>query len=483
MRMIGGRGVFRFGEGVVLVCWVMPELVGAELGDVRLNDRLVKIVEAFAQQPETAIPQACGKAGAKAAYRFFDNQRVRAEDILAAHVGRTARRAAEHAVVLAPQDTTTWSLEHHPATQGLGPVSNSPKAQGLLVHSTLLLSAEGVPLGVLDQQVWARRVEDYGASYKTRRKPLSEKESQRWLQSLAAVEQALPDHPQVVVIGDREADIFELFAAPRRAGVELLVRVAHTQRRVEHPARYLDQALAAAPLQGAIEIEVPRGDDRPSRRAQLEIRWASLEILPPRNHPQRRELSPLRLQFVLAEERHPPPRTAGICWLLATTLAVENLDDALRCLKWYGFRWRNERFHYVLKTGCKIEELQLETAARLERALACYSIVAWRLLWLTYEARAQPEASCACVLQPHEWQSLHATVHRKRPLPAQPPTLRTAVRMIAQLGGFLGRKHDGEPGTKTLWRGYRRLQDISRAWQLAQKPRPPTEHLLDVGNG
>src|SRR5436190_909731 len=273
--------------------WVVRELIGAELGDVRLNDRLIRIVEAIAQQPEAGIPQACGKAGAKATYRFFDNQRVQAGKILAAHAARAVERAARHQVVLAPQDTTTWSLAHHPGTQGLGTVGSVKKPQGLLVHSTMLLDGDGRPLGVLDQQVWARSPKHFGSRRKARQKPVQEKESQCWLNSLAAVQQALPEHPQVVVIGDRESDLFDLFAMPRRPGTDLLVRVGREGRCVDHDPKYLKQAVVQSPVRGTFEIEVPRADERRARRANVNVRWASLTVMPPRNHCQRDQLSPL----------------------------------------------------------------------------------------------------------------------------------------------------------------------------------------------
>ena len=447
--------------------WAFYELIGADLGDSRLNDRLIRLVEAMSKQPEMPIPQACGKAGAKAAYRFFDNPRVEAEDILAAHKARTVKRAAECDVVLAPQDTTTWSLKHHPGTKGLGPVGEDRDSLGLLVHSTLLLSPDGVPLGIADQQVWTRSLENYGSRHEARKKPIEQKESYCWLKSLAAVQQILPDHPRVVVIGDRESDIFDLFAAPRRPGVELLVRVNHRGRKVDHETKYLKNAIAEAPVRGTIRVELPRADDRPTRQATLQIRWATLSVLPPRNHFERRKFSPISLQFILAEEVDAPSGLKPVSWLLATTLPVDNMKDAVGGLTWYTYRWRNERFHFVLKSGCRIEDLQLETDERLRRALPCFSIIAWRLLWLRYESQKNPQQLCAKILEAHEWQSLCATVQPKKPVPHEAPSLGSAVRMIAQLGGFLNRKHDGEPGVKTLWRGLRRLNDISYGWNLA----------------
>ncbi|GAX42403.1 transposase [Tolypothrix sp. NIES-4075] len=165
-------------------------------------------------------------------------------------------------------------------------------------------------------------------------------------------------------------------------------------------------------------------------------------------------------------EENPPLLITAISWLLLTTLDVNGVDDVVRCVSWYSYRWLIERYHYTLKSGCSIEKLQLETARRIEMALATYSIVAWRLLWLTYEARINPEQPCDTVLETYEWQSLCATISQTSNPPPEPPSLRDAVLFIAYLGGFLGRKGDGEPGVKTIWRGLRRLHDIAATWKL-----------------
>jgi hypothetical protein len=467
----------------VAASWVVRELVSAELGDVRLTDRLIRLVSAFAEQPAASIPLACGPAGAKAAYRFLDHEGIDPQQILAPHARRAAQRASEYPVVLAPQDTTTFSFNGQPSKRGLGYVSSDPDSRGLLLHSMLLLNPAGTPLGVVHHQTWSRDADAYGKRETARRRPLEAKESQRWLTSVRALEQALPRHPCVVVIGDQESDIFELFAAPRAAHIHLLVRVRSVNRRVDHAAKYLEKAVAESPRRGQVKIELPRADGRAARTAVLTIKWLTLDVIPPRNHPQRRTFAPVKLQFLLAEEEHPPRGQAPVRWLLATTLPIEGWNDAVRLLVWYTYRWRCERLHYVLKSGCRIEALQLETKERLERALACYLIVAWRLMWLTYEARHDPDRSCAGVLRTHEWQSLCATTAPRKPLPTAPPTLQEAVRLIARLGGFLGRKGDGEPGLKTIWLGLRRLDDISATWQLAHQILARGDPVLHVGNG
>jgi hypothetical protein len=443
--------------------WVIQELAGADLGDSRLDVRLIKIVEQFSQCPEASIPEACGsRAATRGAYRFLENQRVEPEKILKPHAERTARRAAAHPVVLVAQDTSEINLTDHPSTQGTGYLA-APHCRGILLHSLLAISPRGVPLGVLRQFTWTRPLEELGKRHQRRKKPIEEKESQRWLDGLAAVEEELPEHPHVVLVGDRESDIFDLFSAPRSSHIDLLVRVCRQTRRVEHPGRYLDQALEQSPVRGKVQVELPRRGNRPPRKAVLAIRWLTVQVHAPRRGPKR---EPVEMTFILAEEIDPPADEPRIRWVLATTLTVHGLEDALRYLQWYAYRWTIEHFHYVLKSGCRIEQLQLESVEAMERAIATYTVVAWRTLCLTREARETPDAPCTAVLQEYEWQALYAMSRRTTKLPKEPPTLREAVRMIAQLGGFLGRKCDGEPGPKTVWRGLRRLHDIAETWRF-----------------
>ena len=445
--------------------WAYAELFTSDLGDSRRDARLVSMVEAFSEHPEASCTEALGPAGVKAAYRFWDNPQIEPEQILASHAERTARRSAEHPVVLVAQDTTEINLTAHPATQGMGYLG-SPQCRGLLLHTLLAISPTGIPLGVLRQFTWTRPLEQLGKRHQRRQKLLEEKESQRWLDGLEAAAKGLAEHPRVVLMGDRESDIFDLFASVRPANVDLLVRVCREKRCVEHPARYLDAALQTEPVRGHVQIEISPRAQRQARTAKMAVRWRSLDVRGPRHGPKRPSV---QIHFILIEELDPPKDEKPVRWLLATTLKVETLEDALRCVQWYAYRWTIERFHFVLKSGCRIEQRQLETVQRVERGIPVFSIVAWRLLWLTLQARKTPDVPCTAILEEFEWKPLCAAVHRHRPLPTQPPSLRDAVRMIAQLGGFLGRKGDGEPGPQTLWRGLRRLHDLAQGWLLAQE--------------
>lgn len=431
-----------------------------------MNRRLIKLVDDLARRPEGTVAQATGDwAATKAAYRFWDNDRVCPDDLRDALRRDTCERLPVNEPILAIQDTTSFDFTSHPATDGLGYLAH-PKHTGIFLHSVLAVSATGVPLGVLDQHTWVRDRATLGKRTKRAQKSTAEKESQRWLDALAATEAAIPAGQTVVTIADREADFYDLFAAPRRHGSHLLVR-AKPRRRVQHTERLLGMAVRATKARGKMTVELPRGKDRPLRKAHLTVRFAKVKIAPPSTHLRRRFLPYLTLTAILVEEEKPPVGQEPVRWWLLTTLPIRSLADAKRAVRWYALRWRVERYHFVLKSGCQIERLQLETAERLDRALATYAIVAWRLLKLTYEAREEPQGSCEKVLFREEWQVLHRALEPTQPVPTEPPSLREAVRQIARLGGFLARRGDGEPGVKTIWRGLRRLEDLLIGWRLA----------------
>ena len=273
----------------------------------------------------------------------------------------------------------------------------------------------------------------------------------------------------MITVADREADIYDLFAMPRREGVHLLIRVSYN-RRVDHEAKYLWEAIRESPVIGKVEVEVGRRGDQPSRYALLSVRIAKLSIKAPKDR--KGKLPDIPVHMVLAEEENPPPGVKPLCWPLLATFPVTSFQDAIDCIEYYGYRWLVERYHFVLKSGCGVEKLQLEDASRIHRAFATYCIVAWRLLWLTYEARYNPDLPCDRVLETHEWQSLYCTTHNTPIPPAKPPSLRDAVLWIAKLGGFLGRKCDGEPGVKTIWRGMSSLHYIASTWKLLHTTYP-----------
>jgi transposase-like protein/transposase Tn5 family protein len=446
------------------------ELRFADLGDRRLNRRLERLATALADRPAASVPHALGDWGqAKAAYRFWDNDRVADADIRAAHRRATVARLPDEGTVLALQDTTGLNYSGHKAVRGLGYLSRRHR-RGLWMHTLPAADGDGVPLGVVHQEVWARPPGRFGRRRSRARRPTARKESRRWLAGLREAAALAGPRRSVVVVADREADLFDPFAAPRPAGVDLLVR-ARPRRRLHGDARLLGEAAAAAPVLASLTVTLPRADDRPARTATLALRSAAVTLERPSVHPRRRSLRPVPVGVVLAEQTDAPPGEAPLRWLLLTTRPAATAEAAAQAVRWYGRRWLIERLHFVLKSGCRVEGLQLGTAARLRRALATYLIVAWRLLWLTYEARRRPDGPCEAVLDATERGLLLR--HFRLPADGPPPTLREAVRLVARLGGFLNRRGDGEPGVKCLWRGWQELQAILKGYRLGlQGPSP-----------
>ena len=448
--------------------WAEQEFGGAPLGDRRLVQRLLSLARDCYARPQAQLPQACGsRAKTKAAYRFFDHPRITMRSLLAPHYESTARRAAEQPVVLAVQDSTSLNYSAHPATEGLGPLNTRADSSiGLWMHDTLAFTPEGVPLGLLDVQVWARDPATQGKRESRYERPIEDKESAKWLVSFeaaSALQRRCP-HSLIVSVGDREADVYELFvaAAEQPESARVLVRAERT-RRMTRDHGSLWTFMGRQPLAGIEYLKVPRRGRQPARQACMELRFASLELKPPKR---KRELPGVQLWAVWTREVDPPAGVKPLEWMLLSSVAVDTLEQARERLAWYAARWQIEVYHRTLKSGCRIEERQLGSATRLEACLAIDLVVAWRIFHLVKLGREIPEMPCTVFFEDAEWKGLVVRVNQTRKLPASPPRLREAVRMLASLGGFLGRKADGEPGTQSLWLGLQRLDDITAMYQL-----------------
>jgi hypothetical protein len=446
--------------------WAVHEFCYAKLGDLRRTKRLIRLAEQRANYPNASIPQACGDAAAtQAAYRFYDNPDIEGSQILKSHQQVTQERLAKEPVVLAVQDTTQLDLTHHPNTKGLGVLADATH-HGVFVHTTLAVTPGRVPLGVIEQQTWIRPPEEIGKRHQRRSRPLSEKESQKWLNSLAVMAQMqkqLP-HTHLINVGDREASGYDLFLSSTIENASVLVRAAW-DRCVAHPEGHLWAYLESRPVAATLTITVPRQPSHPARTALLTVRYAPVTLRPPQSR-YKEKLSPLPVWAVFAHEDDAPVGMAAVSWLLLTTVPTETVEAAFERIQWYTCRWVVEVYHKVLKSGCRVEERQFEDITRLERYLALDSIVAWRVLFLTLLGREQPHLPCTALLEAHEWQALYCFIHHTHTPPLEPPTLQAATRWIGQLGGFLSRKRDGEPGVTTIWRGLQRLKDLALAWQL-----------------
>lgn len=468
--------------------WAAEELADVDLGDARLNKRLVKLCDSFSEAPESPINQACEDwAETKAAYRFFRNDNADSRAIMKAHRLKTAERASKHKTVLAIQDTSYFVYTSHSKTEGLGRMSlkkgrHAKKifSNGLVMHACLGVTTDGLPIGLLDQHIFVRKL-----NTKKRRKladviPIEKKESYRWLQSLKNASEITGD-TRIVTVCDREADIYELFKLSEELNSPVLVR-ANVDRAVNKPSRYAEKAVIGLwafmekqSVAGTITVQIPARcktqhcKERAARTALLTIKFGSFQLNPPRNNVKHRtsELPDLPMHAVYVFEANPPAGAEPVEWMLLTNISVTNFDEAYEKVLWYCLRWRIEMYFKVLKSGFLVEACRLATADRLVKYLTIMSIVAWRLFMITLIARTNPSTPCTELVADYEWKVLFAKVNKGKELPKTTPTIGEVIIWIARLGGFLARKGDGMPGTITLWRGWKRLTDLTDGWNLA----------------
>ncbi len=375
------------------------------------------------------------------------------------HLESTIKRIKPCDVVLAVQDTTSVDYTAHRGMEGLGPTNNkNNSAIGLLVHDTMAFATDGTPLGLINVQCWVRDPQDKGKRDRRKQLPIEQKESMKWLRSYQAVcevQKVCPD-TMFVSVGDRESDIYELFleATKNPDGPKLLVRCERARNR-KTETRFLWEQMAMQPVAGVQVVHIPRRGCQLEREAKLEVRFAPVTLRPPGG----KNYAPVNVWMVYAQEiDNPKSVTSPLEWMLLTTAQVHSLEDACERLAWYAKRWGIEVYHRTLKSGCRIEDRWFDSTDSLEPCLAIDMVVAWRIYHLTKLGREAPHHPCTIFFQEAEWKALYILVNKTTDLPAKEPTMSEAVRMLAYLGGFVGRKSDGEPGTKTLWRGLQRLE-------------------------
>ncbi len=480
----------------VNMSWAADEFDKIDLGDKRLDKRLVKLCNSFSEAPESPINQACEDwAETKAAYRFFQNENVDVGQIMAAHRSKTSLRAANHSTILALQDTSYFVYTNHPKTQGLGKISMKKGAHidkiysnGLVMHTCLAVTTEGTPLGLLDQKIFARKLRPNHQRRKTAGKhiqdvlPVEEKESFRWIKALDTTVIASAE-TQVVTVCDRECDFYDFFKAANKNGLSVLVR-ASQNRTVNRGSRYAEKDveklwdhIASQPDAGSYAVDISavkqtkHSKGRTARKAQMGIKFGEFRMNPPRNNPKHKtEILPdIQLFAIHTLEKHPPTGEDPIEWMLLSNQPVTTLEEACERIRWYSLRWRIEMYFKVLKSGFRVEACRLGTADRLIRYLTVMGIVAWRLFMITLIARTNPSLPCSQFLSEQEWTVLSLKSSRNGSPPKSPPTIANALIWIARLGGYLARKGDGSPGTLTLWRGWKRLTDLTQGWCLANQ--------------
>jgi Transposase DNA-binding len=452
--------------------WFDRELAGCSFADERLDKRLRKLVAQIGSAMGQSIPLVCQDwANTKAAYRFFSNDRVSEADILAGHFQSThGRTVASDGPVLVLHDTTefTYRRENTDAI-GITKSINSGRDKagrlrshticGILMHSSLAVTTEGLPLGLAAVKFWTRKKFKGTAALKKKINPtrvaIEKKESIRWLENVQQSTELLGDPARCVHIGDRESDIYELFCAAREAGTHFLIRTCVDRLAGDGDHTIADEMEEVA-VKGLHRIDV-RDSNGDSDEAVLEIRYRKIRVLPPIGKQKR--YPALTLTVIHAEERGTPRNRKRIDWKLITDLPLGSRADAIEKLEWYALRWKIEVFHKILKSGCKAEESKLRTAQRLANLISVFCILSWRVFWMTMLNRSVPDAQPTLALTATEIALLDRLVS-DRPQ-ARRKSLSHYLTKIAKLGGYLARANDPPPGNTVMWRGLSRLTDIA----------------------
>lgn len=452
--------------------WIDQELADCRFSDVRHGKRFRKLLQLLSSSIGSSIPWICQDwANTKAAYRFFSNDRVSEEEILAGHFQSTRERFVAHREpVLILHDTTEF-VYHRDAFTAIGVLTDSNAGRdslgrlrhhtvcGISMHSSLAVTLDGLPLGLTAIKFWTRDKFHGCSALKKKvnptRVPIEKKESIRWLENVRQSTGLLNDPEHCVHIGDRESDIYELFCTAHQLGTHFLVRTC-VDRLAGDGTCTIASKMKQVRVQGLHRIQV-RDRKGELSEAVLEIRYSRLVVCPPIG--KQKQYAQLDLTVIHASERGTPRGRDKIEWKLLTDLPVRSRKEAIQKLEWYSLRWKIETFHKIMKSGCKAEESKLRTAERLVNLLAVLCILSWRIFWMTMINRAAPDASPTLVLTRLELRLLDALVSDKLTDPHR-NTLSAYLTKVARLGGYLARTNDSPPGNMVMWRGLSRLIDI-----------------------
>ncbi len=452
--------------------WIDDELGKSKFADKRLGKRLIKLIRQLANKMGNSIPTACQDwANTKAAYRFFSNPNLSEEEILLGHFQSTKERFDQtDGPILVLHDTTEITYKRkNPGDIGYTRKCGNRKglfnqeikrAQcGVLMHSSLAITPEGLPLGFTAKRFWNR--DKFKGSHEIHRRknmtriPIDQKESYRWVQGAHETNELLGETYRIVHIGDREADIYELFHLATTEDSNYLIRIK-VDRRTEDETTTINQVLKKAKARGKCRINY-RDKDGTQVTAMLQVKFEKITIKPSfglksKNYPD------ITATFIHAKEIE---KSGGnrepIDWKLITDLPVKTVEDAVEKLHWYSLRWKIEVFFKILKSGCKIEESKLRTADALCKMIAINCIISWRVFWMTMLNRESTKLPMELVLSEMEIKILN---HLKPDLKSTPNSLSKYLLKIAKLGGYLARSSDPPPGNAVMWRGMQRLTEI-----------------------
>ena len=460
--------------------WSDQEVDEAAFKDARLGRRFADLLKQLGDGMGGSIPFACQDwASTKAAYRFFSNTKMEEGDILSGHFAATrARYDACDGPILLLQDTTEFTYQRRkPHAVGFTKSINSGRDNegrlrhhavcGILMHSSLAVTVEGLPLGLAAVKFWNRDKFRGTAALKRKinptRVPIEQKESIRWLENLRQSIDRLGHPDRCIHVGDRESDIFELYCLTQELGTHFVVRTC-VDRLAGDGSHTISAEMSDVSTVGQHIIEV-RDDTGEATKVALDVRFKRIRVLPPIGKQKR--YPSLDLTVIHAVEPNVPKGRKRIEWKLLTDLPITSRADAVEKIKWYAMRWKIEVFHKILKSGCRAEDAKLRTADRLANLVSVFCIISWRVLWLTMIARTSPSSPPTMALTDTEIAILDHFVSDTGNRQTQTGTLIFYLTKLARLGGYLARAADPPPGNTVIWRGLSRLTDIKLAAEIA----------------
>lgn len=459
--------------------WVFEEFSQVDLEDSRLNDRFRSIILDLSRHCSKTLASSFDSwSKIKASYRFFSNPKVKEQAMLAPHIARSESRIREQSIALLLQDSTYLDYSSRKKTSNLDLITQRCKhanaSKGLILHNTLAVTVEGLPLGLIDQRFVDRKAfysesaDDEKNSGRHRKLAIEDKESARWIDVLKTVQKMNFANTQVVHVADRECDIYEFFRDANSLEQDVLIRASRNRAinkkfRREKPSCLLFDKITSMRSQGSTSVRIQTNGVHKYREAKLSIARMSFDMPPPPNKTIRKDgnnLPMVPLTAVSAIERKPPKGEKPLHWVLITNLPVNDLEQAIEKVHWYSTRWNVEVFHKILKSGCGVEKAQLHSGERLKKYAVLKSIVAWRIFWLSRVHLSDPQAPCDEALSREEWILLYKKTHKTNIAPDTVPSISEAIYWISRLGGYIGRASDPPPGVVSLWRGWQRLSEM-----------------------
>lgn len=443
--------------------WVRNQFKWVELPDLRLVNRLEKIACRMMAKPDLSIPKQNNKwKDIKATYRFYDSNKVQFLKLIQPHINQTKKKVAKMGQILAIQDTCFISYSHHPSIEGLSDMGGEKGTKGIILHTALAIDPnkkQPEVIGLLDQYIHHRTKKvDKNETY-------FEKQN-RWRESKIWEEASQRSSinnskTQIIEVMDREGDVFDVMKNCLSLNHDFLIRATHERILGGLSENKLFDFVKTLEPSGVVELDVRKRPKQIPRKALLDVCFSKVKILGPKN----RKNEDIESNVVYVIEKNPPKNQEPLGWILLTSVDINSFEDACQIIEWYKCRWIIEEYHKGIKSGCKVEERQLKTEGRLENFLGIANIIALRIMKIRDYARNMPQISAKRVIEPLKVDILM----RYNDIKKDDITIYEYYREVAKIGGFIGRKSDGEPGWQTLWKGETELSTLVMGAKIAMR--------------